>query len=124
LSSVVAIEGARYGINSNVIAPLARTRLTEDMPESMGPYAPEQIAPLSLYLVSEECASTHEVYTAGNGWFAQVFLGVAPGWSPGLGSFPSLEDVRDNFDAIRDRDGYEVITDAAAILHLIERAGK
>ncbi|GAA0603573.1 SDR family NAD(P)-dependent oxidoreductase [Sporichthya brevicatena] len=123
LSSVVAIEGARHGITSNVIAPLARTRLTEDMPESMGPYAPEQIAPLSLYLVSEECTATHEVYTAGNGWFAQVFVGVAPGWSPGLGSYPSVEEVRDNMAAIRNQDGYQVLTDAAAILPLIERAG-
>ncbi len=31
LSSVTAIEGAKYNIKSNVITPIARTRLTEDL---------------------------------------------------------------------------------------------
>ena len=53
LSSVIAIEGQRSNINSNVIAPLARTRLTEEL---MGPLAefvaPEQVSGLVAYLAS------------------------------------------------------------------------
>ena len=53
-SNVLAIEGAKYNIKSNVIAPVARTRLTEEL---LGPLTdfldPEQVTPMVVYLCSE-----------------------------------------------------------------------
>lgn len=123
LSSVVAIEGARSGIQSNVIAPIARTRLTADtMPEEMGAHAPEQVAALSVFLVSRECGYTHEIFSAAAGWFGRVFVGATPGWTAGQESRPTVEDVRDHMAEICDEKDYSVPGDAAAIYETITRA--
>jgi NAD(P)-dependent dehydrogenase (short-subunit alcohol dehydrogenase family) len=68
LSSVTAIEGAKYNIKSNVITPIARTRLTEELMGVTGDmFAPEFIAPMVAYLVSEGCEYSHEVFNVGAG---------------------------------------------------------
>jgi NAD(P)-dependent dehydrogenase (short-subunit alcohol dehydrogenase family) len=109
LSSVTAIEGAKYNIKSNVITPIARTRLTEDL---MGPtgamFAPEYIAPLVAYLVSEECPYSHEIFNVGAGRYARIFIGSAPGWNAPAGTTPSVEDIRSQLDTIRSIEGYKI----------------
>ena len=109
LSNVLSIEGKKYNINSNVIAPIANTRLTKEL---LGPLAdslePEQVTSLVCYLVSEECDITHEVYSVGGGKFSRIFVGMAPGWAAGKGAKPSIEEVRDHIDEIRNEEGYAV----------------
>jgi NAD(P)-dependent dehydrogenase (short-subunit alcohol dehydrogenase family) len=109
LSSVLAIEGAAANICSNVIAPLARTRLTEEL---MGPMAdlvgPEQVSGLVAYLASERCTQTHEVYSVGGGRIARVFVGLGPGWFAGKGVAPTPEDVAANLEAIRAVEPFQV----------------
>ncbi len=109
LSSVTAIEGAKYNIRSNVIAPIARTRLTEAL---MGPigdmFAPEYIVPMVAYLVSEECEYSHEIFNVGAGRYSRIFVGSAPGWNAPEGTKPSTEDVRDNLDAIFSTDDFKI----------------
>ena len=109
LSNVLAIEGAKYNIKSNAIAPIANTRMTKEL---LGPLAdslePEQVTPLVCYLVSEECEVTHEVFSVGGGKFSRIFVGMVPGWAAGKGAKPSLEEVRDHMDQIRKQDGYAV----------------
>ena len=109
LSNVIAIEGAKAGITSNVIAPIARTRLTEEL---LGPLTelldPEYVTPLALYLVSKACTVTHEAYVAGAGWYARAFVGLTPGWMGERGAAPSLEDVAGHIGEIRAEDGYAV----------------
>lgn len=123
LSSVVAIEGAKSGIQSNVIAPIARTRLTDAlMPEEMGEHAPEQVAALSVYLVSQECGYSHEIFSAGAGWFGRVFVGATQGWTMGQQTHPSVENVRDHIAEICDEKDYSVPGDAAAIYETITKA--
>jgi NAD(P)-dependent dehydrogenase (short-subunit alcohol dehydrogenase family) len=106
LSNVLAVEGAKSNIKSNVIAPIAKTRLTEDL---LGPMAdklmPGHVTPLTLYLCSEECGETHSLYSVGGGRFARIFVGLAPGWVKKDG-VASVEDVRDHFAQIHEPGEY------------------
>src|SRR5438477_5520153 len=65
LSNVLAIEGAKAGILSNVVCPVARTRMTEEL---LGDFAkhldPEGVTPLVVFLASEACTRTHEIFSA------------------------------------------------------------
>ena len=106
LARVLAQEGARYDIKANVLAPIARTRMTEEL---LGPLAPMLdpglVAPVAAWLVSEECPATGEIYSAGGGRVARFFVGLTEGYaSPDL----TPEDVRDHVDQIRDETGYSV----------------
>jgi len=59
LMKTLAIEGAKNNIRVNSIAPVAATRMTEDiLPEAaLAMFAPELVAPASLFLVSEDAPS-------------------------------------------------------------------
>jgi NAD(P)-dependent dehydrogenase (short-subunit alcohol dehydrogenase family) len=120
LARVLAQEGARHNIRANVLAPIARTRMTEEL---LGPLAPKLdpalVAPVAAWLVSEECPVSGEIYSAGGGRVARFFIGLTEGYAnPAL----TLEDVRDQFDRIRDQSGYSVPSSVADELSgLLER---
>ncbi len=109
LMNVTAVEGEKYGIKANAIAPVAKTRMTEDL---LGPLLdlvdPQQVTPLVVYLASQACDFSHEIWTVGGGRYARIFVGTNQGWFAGKGSTPSVEDVRDHLDEIRDIDSYIV----------------
>jgi hypothetical protein len=103
LSNVLAIEGAKYNIKSNAIAPIAKTRMTEDL---LGPFAdmvqPEQVTPMVVYLCSEANQHSHEIFTAGGGRYGRIAIVTNNGWVAGGGEVPSVEDIADHLDEIRD----------------------
>ncbi len=68
LTKTLAIEGAKNNIRVNNIAPIAATRMTEDIfPEAaFALFAPELVAPAGLFLVSED-APTNVTLGAGGG---------------------------------------------------------
>ena len=109
LTRVLAVEGAKNNIKVNAIAPVAKSRLTEDI---LGPLIemvdPNLVTPLSLYLVSEACQLTHEIFSVGGGKYSRVFVGETPGWFAGKGVQPTVEDIAEHIDEIRTEDGYTV----------------
>ncbi|MEX0864851.1 MAG: SDR family oxidoreductase [Acidimicrobiia bacterium] len=109
LSNVIAIEGAKYNVKSNAIAPIAHTRMTEDL---LGPLvemvSPELVTPLVVYLCSEDNPHTHQIFTVGGGRYGRVFVGTNNGWFAGGGEAPSVEEVAGHIDEIRDISDYVV----------------
>jgi len=103
---VLAVEGAKYNIKANAIAPLALTRMTETIMGALGDKLdPGLVSPLVAFLAHEDCPVSGEVFSVGGGRVAQVFLGETKGYfKADLG----LEDVRDNWGTITDQDGYAV----------------
>jgi len=114
LSNVVSQEGVKNNIKSNVIAPIALTRMTTGIMDNLGlQLDPEYVTSMVVYLSSEECEQTHEIYSVGAGRYARVFVGLCPGWADGASESVSAEEVRDNLDQIRDPSGYSIPANAA-----------
>jgi NAD(P)-dependent dehydrogenase (short-subunit alcohol dehydrogenase family) len=103
---VLAVEGARFNIAANAIAPIALTRMTEDLLGDLGQkLQPDYVAPLVTFLAHESCDATGRVFSVGGGRVAEVFIGECQGFTdPEL----SPESVRDNWSTICDREGYAV----------------
>ena len=110
LTRVWAQEGGKYNIRANAIAPVARTRMTEEI---LGPLVekvdPALVSPVVAYLASEECPVNGEIYSVGGGRVSRIFIAEAPGF---FKKDLTLEDVRDNFDAIRAEADYLIPTSA------------
>jgi NAD(P)-dependent dehydrogenase (short-subunit alcohol dehydrogenase family) len=104
---VLAQEGGKYNIKANALAPVARTRMTEEIlgAEMADRMDPALVAPIAAWLVHEDCPVTGEIYSAAGGRIARFFIGLTPGYyNPKL----TVEDVRDHFEEIRNEEGYIV----------------
>ena len=104
LVRVLAKEGARHDIRVNAIAPLARTRMTEEL---LGVFAdrlaPRLVSPVVAWLCHQDCPVSGEVFAVGGGRVSRFFTGLTPGYfDPDL----TVEAVRDHFDTIRAEEGY------------------
>jgi NAD(P)-dependent dehydrogenase (short-subunit alcohol dehydrogenase family) len=109
LSNVLAVEGARAGILSNVIMPVAFTRMTEELLGDFGKVlTAESITPMVTYLCSEANTTTHGAFSAAGGRYAKVFTGLAPGWFAGAGATVTAEDIATHYDEITREEGYIV----------------
>lgn len=116
-SHAAAIEGAKANVKVNVIAPAARTRMTEEL---LGPMAeklkPEQVTPVVGYLAHESCEVSGEIYSCGGGRVGRIFVGAVPGYfNPQL----TAEDVHENLAAIRDTSSFVVPRNAMEEIGLL-----
>src|SRR3974390_1982609 len=106
LPRVLAAEGAKHNIKVNAIAPLARTRMTEEvLGEAVARLDPEYVSPVVCWLAHEDVPVTGEVFTVGGGRVARFFIGMTPGY---FNRQLTVEDVRDHFAEIRAEAGYTV----------------
>lgn len=98
MARCLALEGVKHGILVNVVAPAARTRMTEGFQPSA--YAdwffkmmlPEKVSVGAAYLMSEECKIYGEIFSMGGGRIARITIAETEGV---VGSGTSIEEVRD-----------------------------
>ena len=65
---------------------------------------------MAAFLAHETCPVTGEIYTAGAGRFARLFIASTTGYVNGSGA-PTIEDVAQHWSEINDETGYVVPTD-------------
>lgn len=114
LMNVLAIEGAKFDIRANMLAPTAATRMTENLlsEDVLALLQPETITPGVLALVSQN-APTKMILGAGAGVFAEVQIRETPGVALSDTEL-SPEAVLDAMPHIRNTDGAAVIEHAFA----------
>ncbi|MFD7937719.1 SDR family NAD(P)-dependent oxidoreductase [Streptomyces sp. NPDC059755] len=121
LARSAKLSGEPHGIKVNLIAPAAMTRMgggPEEEPAEQAPGMPympsDAVAPIVAYLAHESCPVNGEIYTAGAGRFARLFIASTEGYVHEGGGSVTVEDVAGNWDAINDEKGYYVPSDLMA----------
>jgi NAD(P)-dependent dehydrogenase (short-subunit alcohol dehydrogenase family) len=102
LINTLAIEGAKYNIHANAIAPVAATRMTQDIlpPEVLEKLKPEFVAPVVAYLCTEESSDTGSVFIVGGGKVQRVALFENEGVN--FENSPSVDEVAARWAQITD----------------------
>ena len=122
LTRSLSTAGAAHGIKVNLIAPARlhpdgrparrrggchrRRRRSEQM-------SPDLVAPMVAFLAHEDCPVSGEIYAAGFGRFARIFIASTEGYVHPTPQ-PTIEDVAEHWATINDETGYYVPADLMA----------
>lgn len=123
--STLKLEGEKHNIKVNAVAPVALTRLTEDIlpPDLVSRTKPELVAPLVLYLCWEGCGETGMVFNAGMGAFNRAAIVTGPGAVVGDGvTPPAPEQIARQWHDIDNLTGAVESYNATAALGLMMEA--
>lgn len=102
LMNTLRLEGARYNIHTNAIAPIANTRMTKDLPGFEGTeekLAPELVTPAVVYLCSEEAPNGRIMQAMGGRYYS---ADVRENAGIDLGLEASAEDIAAHIETILD----------------------
>jgi NAD(P)-dependent dehydrogenase (short-subunit alcohol dehydrogenase family) len=122
LTRSLTTAGAPHGIKVNLIAPGAFTRMAGQSPAEAdatgggtgsAQMSPDLVAPMVAFLAHEDCPVSGEIYAAGFGRFARIFIASTEGYVHPT-SEPTVEDIAQHWATINDEEGYYVPADLMA----------
>lgn len=104
LTRTASIELQRYGIRVNAVAPVAKTRMTEDLPmfEKVETLSPEHVAPAHVFLASDLSKDVSGVVLAVAGARMSVYKVVesAGKFKEADGGVWTAREIAEHFEAI------------------------
>jgi NAD(P)-dependent dehydrogenase (short-subunit alcohol dehydrogenase family) len=121
LMQTLGLEGEKYDVRVNCLAPTAATRMLEGLlPQPMlDALSPDRVSPAVLALVSED-APNRKIICAGGGSFEQANVTLTPGLFIGDGA-DAAEQIMGRYDVLAAREG-EVIPHSGSVQGQVELA--
>ncbi len=114
------IEGERSGIKVNALAPIAGTRLTNNVSDDpSAPKAPDKVAPIATLLAHRDCPANGDIFMAGAGWFSRCFIGLTEGWS--MRDNVTAESLLANWHKVTDETGFQQPTSVIEVSEILNR---
>ena len=105
MARTASIELQKWGVRVNLIAPLAKTRLTEDLPmfeKVEGTIEAKHVAPAALFLASELSSSiSGKVLSVAGGRMSAFALAESQGrMKEADGGLWTPEEIAENFESL------------------------
>jgi NAD(P)-dependent dehydrogenase (short-subunit alcohol dehydrogenase family) len=102
MMNTLVFEGAKYNIKVNAIAPVAATRMTEDiMPDEMlSALDPAFVSPAVVHMAGEEFDESGLVILAGGGQYARIAYFQSPGVN--LPEVPGVDELAERWAELTD----------------------
>ena len=123
LMNTLKLEGMKYNIHINTIAPIAASRLTADVmpPDLFERSKPEFVVPLVVALCSEACQESGGIFNCGMGYFNRAAVVTGPAVQLGNQNHPPTPElIHENWARINSIDGAREFKEAnSAIFALI-----
>ncbi len=104
LGQTLAQEGAKYNIHTNIIAPIARSRMTETIfpPDLLEKLDPGLVSPLVAWLCSDACDANGDLFEVGAGLVTRNKWARTGPWMVDPESDLTIEQIREAWPQIMD----------------------
>jgi len=101
-TKTLAIEGKKYGIIANCVAPTAGTAMTATIwgKDMLDYYQPAYLAPFTAYLASDVCTSSGGLYEISRGWSAKFRWQRTAGYAFSNKTFATPDQIKSKWDVI------------------------
>ena len=126
LMNCLKIEGQKYNVHSSAVAPVALSRMTENLfPEGIGErFLPEYVTPAVIYLASDD-APNGAIIGAGAGVFTQFRIFETMGVALGTGDDMTPENIAAGWSSVADMDdARELFSGPEQTIKILEQADK